>query len=124
MRTLALVVVYLLGSVSGAAMSLKKFENRSSLIVLVVIDQFRADYLTRFQKQFLPANLKNGQPGGFRFLTSQGAYFPFAEYDVFQSMTCPGHAMIATGAHPYLNGIPLNESYDQDKKDMLYCVED
>ncbi len=111
-------------SLAGSTLSLKKFEQKPKLIVLLVFDQFRADYLTRFGNQFLPATQSDGKPGGFRYLMQNGAYFPFAEYDVLQAMTCPGHAMIATGAHPYLMGIPLNDFYDRNQKRMAYCVDD
>ncbi len=103
-------------------LSYKNYLHKPKLVVVLVIDQFRADYLSRLQNQFLPAGSKD-QPGGFEFLASQGAYFPFAEYEVFQSMTCPGHAMILTGSYPELNGIPLNEWYDQALHKMRYCVD-
>jgi predicted AlkP superfamily pyrophosphatase or phosphodiesterase len=98
-------------------------KNRPKLIVTIVIDQFRADYLTRFQSRFLPAK-KGPQVGGFQYLMTQGAYFPFGQYDLLQCMTGPGHASILTGAYPYVGGIPLNSWFDQNKKKTTYCVED
>jgi predicted AlkP superfamily pyrophosphatase or phosphodiesterase len=95
---------------------------RPALVVAIVIDQFRADYLTRFERKFLPATSKQGLPGGFELLMSRGAYFPFAEYDILQSMTCPGHATILTGSYPYLAGIPLNDWNQGDER--VYCAED
>lgn len=89
---------------------------RPKLVVVVVIDQFRADYLIRSRSQF--------SVGGFRALIEGGAYFPFAEYDIMQSMTGPGHATILTGSYPYLAGIPINDWYDQDLHDSMYCTED
>lgn len=112
---------------AGTAQSkidLKNFLNRPKLVVVIVIDQFRSDYLTRFEKQFLPATDKTGQPGGFKYLMSQGAYFPFATFDILQSMTCPGHAMILSGTNPARMGIPLNDWYDPKEKRTKYCVED
>ncbi len=89
---------------------------RPKLVVVIVIDQFRADYISRFQKQF--------SKDGFMGLINSGAYFPYGEYDVLQSMTGPGHATILTGAYPYQMGIPLNEWYDQKTQDTAYCVSD
>jgi predicted AlkP superfamily pyrophosphatase or phosphodiesterase len=89
------------------------------LVVVLVIDQFRADNLTRFEKRFLPA-----KGGGFRYLTERGAYFPFAQYDELQPTTGPGHATILSGSYPYLGGIPVNDWYDQESKQKVYCVED
>ncbi len=103
--------------------ALKVVGERPRLVLILVIDQFRADYLTRFQKRFLPAQGKNSI-GGFNYLMKNGAYFPFAHYDVLQSMTGPGHAMILTGSYPYNMGIPLNEWYSEKLKRSVYCVED
>jgi predicted AlkP superfamily pyrophosphatase or phosphodiesterase len=104
-------------SFSSSAMPLKTFIKKPRLVVVIVIDQFRADYLTRFHTQF-----KKGT--GFDFLMSKGAYFPFARYDFLQSMTCPGHATISTGANPFGTGIPLNAWFDSSKRKVTYCVED
>lgn len=111
------------GLSSGASISHEHYQKKPKLVVILVIDQFRADYLTRFQKRFVKPG-QNGQPGGFNFLMEKGAYFPLAQYDVLQSMTCPGHAMIMTGSHPVLNGIPLNDWYDRQSKKIVYCAED
>lgn len=97
---------------------------KPKLVLLIVIDQFRSDYLTRFKKLFKPAYGANGEVGGFEYLTTQGAYYPFAEYDILQSMTGPGHATTLTGAYPYQMGIAANDWYDSKIKDRVYCVED
>jgi predicted AlkP superfamily pyrophosphatase or phosphodiesterase len=96
---------------------------KPNLIVVLVFDQFRADYLTRFESRFLPAQ-KNGQIGGFRYLMERGSYYPFAQHDVLQNMTCPGHAAILSGAHPYQHGIPTNDWLDRKNNKMVYCVDD
>jgi predicted AlkP superfamily pyrophosphatase or phosphodiesterase len=97
---------------------------KPKLIVVLVIDQFRADYLTRFQERFLPARNANGAVGGFNYLMSSGAYFPYAQYDVLQSMTGPGHSTLLSGSYPYQSGIPLNDWYDYKLGKNMYCVED
>src|SRR6185369_11594843 len=86
------------------------------LVVFIVIDQFRADYLSRFGDRF--------GTNGFKALMKDGAYFPYGEYDILQSMTGPGHATVLTGAYPYQMGIPLNDWYDQKTKAEAYCVLD
>ena len=105
------------------SLELKNWEQRPKLVVVLVIDQFRADYLTQFEKEFLPAH-QGSKMGGFRFLMQDGAYFPFAEYPAFQCMTCSGHAMLLTGAPPAANGIPMNEWFDREAKKIIYCAED
>ncbi|MGZ3687882.1 MAG: alkaline phosphatase family protein, partial [Bdellovibrionota bacterium] len=97
---------------------------RPKLIFMIVIDQFRADYLTRFEKRFLPPRSQGGDVGGFRYLMTQGAYYPFAQYDLLQSMTCPGHATVLTGAYPYQAGIPANDWFDPETLQRVYCAED
>lgn len=105
------------------ALSVTAFQQRPKLVVLIVVDQFRADYLTRFPGKFIAAgSAKN--PGGFRFLMEKGAYYPFAEYDVLQNMTCPGHAMIATGTRPALNGVAMNQWFERSSGKKVYCVAD
>lgn len=105
------------------ALDFTSFSRRPKLAVVIVIDQFRADLLTRNQAKFLPAGSQKS-PGGFRFLMENGSYFPFAEYDVLQNMTCPGHAMILTGTRPVLNGVSLNDFFDRKAKKPGYCVDD
>ncbi len=89
---------------------------KPKLIVVIVIDQFRADYLSRYQSKFTE--------NGFKALMQNGAYYPYGEYDILQSMTCPGHATVMTGAYPYKMGIPINEWYDQKTHQEMYCVGD
>lgn len=116
------IFVSLISSV-GNTKPLKKPLDKPKLILVVVIDQLRADHLTRFQSRFLPSTSKKGV-GGFNLLMSQGAYFPQAEYDIIQAMTCPGHAMIMTGAYPIDNGVILNDWYDKVARKEVYCAFD
>ncbi len=97
---------------------------RPKLVVVLVIDQFRADYLTRFQAKLIPEKKPNGDVGGFSYLMAKGAYFPSAEYGMLQNMTGPGHATILTGSYPYQSGIPINKWFDKAKNAAVYCVED
>jgi predicted AlkP superfamily pyrophosphatase or phosphodiesterase len=96
---------------------------RPKLVVLIVIDQFRSDYLMRFESRFLPAKGPKGI-GGFRTLLGNAAYYPLAEYEMVQCMTGPGHATLLTGSYPYQNGIPINNWLDQKTQTVNYCVED
>lgn len=80
---------------------------RPRLVVLLVVDQLRADGLRPVYGRLLPPGSARA-PGGFRYLLERGAYWPLAEYDVAQCMTGPGHATIATGAYPARHGIVSN----------------
>ncbi|MBI4405956.1 MAG: alkaline phosphatase family protein [Deltaproteobacteria bacterium] len=118
-----LIVVFLAHSLLGQPISLSYLKNKPKLILVLVIDQFRADYLTRFGDRFLPAK-KGSEVGGFSYLMSAGAYFPYGQFELLQNMTGPGHATILTGAYPYQSGIALNRWFDVERGQSVYCVED
>jgi predicted AlkP superfamily pyrophosphatase or phosphodiesterase len=125
-NVLALCVLLLWSSAAAAQrgpITSRVLSDPPRLIVIVVIDQFRADFLSRFKGRFLPAQLPNGKVGGFSYLMKRGAYFPHAEYKVLQAMTAPGHATIATGAYAYRHGVPLNSWFSHAKGAREYCVQ-
>ncbi len=119
-RSIALAIVCLLfvSSVAGAA------PVRPRLVVLISIDQFRADYLMRFDDLFLPPAAKNGSVGGFRYLMEKGAYHTDAHHDHFPLVTGVGHSVHLTGAPPYKTGIVGNEWFDRELNAERYCVSD
>ncbi|WP_420239786.1 alkaline phosphatase family protein [Telmatobacter bradus] len=80
------------------------FAAKPKLIVIVVIDQFRGDYLMRDRAKF--------QGRGFRLFTEQGAWFTDCYYDYANTKTAPGHATIGTGAYTDGHGIDSNEWWD------------
>src|ERR1700678_4743067 len=61
------------------------------LVVVIVIDQFRGDYLERYRDQF--------GDGGFRVFLDRGAYFSDCYYDYANTRTAPGHATLLTGSY-------------------------
>src|SRR5436309_12610972 len=91
------------------------YHGRPKLIVVIVIDQFRGDYLERYRDQFGDA--------GFRFLLDHGAYFPNCNYNYANTRTAPGHSTLFTGAYSNGHGIAANEWWDQSKKKMATSVE-
>ncbi len=76
---------------------------RPKLVVVLVIDQFRADYLERFMPKF--------GPQGFRRLMREGAWFRSAYYPSAALETAPGHSTLATGTTPDRHGIAGNRWY-------------
>ncbi len=86
------------------------------LVVGIVIDQFRYDYLTRFEDQF-------GE-GGFKRLLTGGAVFRNANYIHTPTYTACGHATFMTGATPAMNGIVGNEWYDRESGRRVTSVSD
>ncbi|CAN5718819.1 alkaline phosphatase family protein [soil metagenome] len=111
--------LFLSAASNAKPLTMAQFTKKPKLVVTIVIDQCRSDFLTRFEKR-----MRSQKGGGLSYLMKNGAYFPFAKYDIMQSMTCPGHATVLTGSYPYQMGIPLNEWYDAVKKTDVYCAED
>jgi len=86
------------------------------LVVGIVIDQFRYDYLTRFHDQF-------GE-GGFKRLVTGGAVFTNANYIHTPTYTACGHATFMSGATPAMNGIVGNEWFDRESGNRVTSVSD
>ncbi len=80
---------------------------RPRLLLVIVVDQFRADYFERFGDLFA-AN------GGLRRLARDGAQWTNANFDHMPTYTAPGHATIMTGAWPSETGIIANDWYDRE----------
>jgi predicted AlkP superfamily pyrophosphatase or phosphodiesterase len=89
---------------------------RPRLVVVISIDQFRAEYLQRFQRHFGRA--------GFNLLLKEGANFSEAQYEHSITQTCPGHAVILTGSYANVNGIVANVWYNPAERRAEYCAAD
>jgi predicted AlkP superfamily pyrophosphatase or phosphodiesterase len=85
------------------------------LIVVIVIDQFRYDYLTRFRSEYT---------GGFDRLLKTGAVFSNAYLQHFPTVTAVGHSTILTGATPSLSGIAGNDWFDRESGRSVTSIED
>ena len=92
------------------------YNGHPKLVVVIVIDQFRGDYLERYRDQFGDA--------GFRMLLDRGAYFPNCNYNYANTRTAPGHSTLFTGAYSNGHGIAANEWWDPKKKRIVTSVED
>jgi hypothetical protein len=111
---LVLISALLLGFVTASLAS--AYNAHPKLVVVIVIDQFRGDYLERYRDQF--------GDGGFRLLLDHGANFTDCNYDYANTRTAPGHATLFTGAYSNGHGIAANEWWDPQKKRMVTSVED
>src|SRR5580704_15852157 len=111
----ALAIMLLVGQLSSFSAA-SAYNGHPKLIVVIVIDQFRGDYLERYRDQFGDA--------GFRLLLDRGAYFPNCNYNYANTRTAPGHSTLFTGAYSNGHGIAANEWWDQKKKKMVTSVED
>ena len=89
---------------------------RPRLVVVIVVDQFRYDYLERFDDLY--------GKNGFKRLIDRGALFTNANYDYVPTYTAPGHAAIFTGSVPAQNGIIGNLWFDREANSMRLMVAD
>ncbi len=78
---------------------------RPKLAVVIVIDQFRADYLSRYAPFF-------GE-GGFKYLMRGGANLTNAHYTHATTYTGPGHALIGSGSYGHTSGIIGNRWFNR-----------
>jgi predicted AlkP superfamily pyrophosphatase or phosphodiesterase len=92
------------------------YDAHPKLVVVIVIDQFRGDYLERYHDQFVAS--------GFRVFMERGAYFSDCNYDYANTRTAPGHATLFTGSYTSGHGILANEWWDPEKKKRVSSVED
>lgn len=86
------------------------------IIVGLVIDQMRYDYIYRYWSKF--------GNDGFKRLVSEGFVFSNTNYNYVPTYTAPGHACIYTGTTPSVNGMISNEWYDRATRKSQYCVND
>lgn len=103
------------GALVAGLMSPLYAQARPKLIVVVVVDQMRADYLDRFAAY---------ESGGLHYMATQGADFVNANYEHSPTETCLGHAVVMSGRNPAHMGIVANEWYDRQSGKIIYCVAD
>ena len=89
-------------------------QDKPKLIVGIVVDQMRYDYLLKFADDF--------GDGGFKELQQNGFNCTNVNYNYKPTYTGPGHASIFTGTTPAINGIVANNWYDRSSKRKIYCV--
>jgi hypothetical protein len=90
-------------------------KTQPKLVVAIVVDQFRYDYLTRFGPEF---------SGGLKRMLEQGAVFTNANYESASTVTAVGHATFLTGATPSLNGIIGNTWFERTEGKNVQSITD
>lgn len=114
-KTLAAIAIFWVGLVS--ATSAQPYDGkRPKLVVGVVVDQMRWDYLYRYYDRYGSGGFKKLITKGF---SAENTLIPYA-----QTVTAAGHACVYTGSVPAINGIMGNDWYDKSKGRNIYCVED
>src|SRR5688572_7320463 len=90
--------------------------NRPKLVVGIVVDQMRYDFLYRYWDKY--------SEGGFKRLLREGYSFENTQYNYVPTYTGPGHASIYTGTTPATHGIIANDWFSCDNNLSMYCTED
>lgn len=93
-----------------------RLKTTPKLVVGIVVDQMRYDYLTRFWDHYGDYGFKRFVNKGFNCRNNHFNYAP--------TSTGPGHASVYTGATPSIHGIIGNEWYDKENDSMVYCASD
>jgi hypothetical protein len=113
-----LVVLILAAGLCAAALAVHEGARAADpprLLVTVVVDQMRADYLQQFNRHWR---------NGFRTLLDQGLVFENARYPYFVTVTCAGHATIGTGALPHRHGMINNTWWQRKERTLTGCSSD
>ena len=105
------VLTGLLVSLQATALAAEK----PKLVLVLMVDQFRHDYLTRYRGDYT---------GGLQKLLTQGGVFTNASLDHFPTITAVGHSTILTGAIPSMSGIIANEWWDRESGKAVTSVSD
>ena len=79
---------------------------KPKLVVLVVFDQMRGDYIKKWQPLF--------GDGGFKRLQADGAWFTNCHYPYAYTLTAPGHSSLVTGTSPNKHGVIANDWWDRE----------
>lgn len=111
-------LIYLLFVVSHFSKAQQKQTKlkQPKLVVGIVVDQMRQDYIYRYWEKF--------GNGGFKKLIQEGYFFKNAHFNYVPTYTGPGHASIYTGTSPATHGIIANDWYDKETNAVVYCTDD
>lgn len=106
----------LIATIFFVQLAFGQINDKPKLIVGIVIDQMRAEYLYRFQDNYTQ--------NGFKRLMHEGFNVKNMHYNYMPTATGPGHASIYTGTTPANHGIVANDWYSKAKKAKMYCAAD
>jgi predicted AlkP superfamily pyrophosphatase or phosphodiesterase len=117
-RLLACLTIWALFLASAPRATATAYDAHPKLVIILVLDQFRADYLERYRADF--------KGRGFKLFLDHGANFPDCYFGYANTETAPGHATIGTGAYTDGHGIGGNEWWDlaRSKDNPVTSVED
>ena len=110
------IAMYLGVLLSCFAQKESQIYTRPKLVVGIVVDQMRYDYLTRFYNKY--------SEGGFKRMINEGFNCKNNHFNYIPTKTAPGHASIYTGTTPKYHGVIGNNWYNASTHKMMYCTSD
>lgn len=113
MRNITLALLVLVSHITYSQITR---EHPPKLVVGIIVDQMRQEYLYRFEPKL--------GDGGFKRLVGEGFMLRNAHYNYMPTITGPGHASVYTGSTPAIHGIVGNDWYDKGLKKNVNCVND
>lgn len=103
-------------AVERAAIAVAAIPSKPKLVVGIVVDQMRYDYIYRYWDKF--------GNDGFKRLVNEGFFCRNTNFNYVPTYTGPGHTSIYTGTTPAVHGIIANDWYDKKSGKNVYCAED
>lgn len=89
---------------------------RPALVIGIVVEQFRYDYIDKYWDMF--------SEGGIKKLINEGTFYRNASYDFFLTQSAPAHATLSTGTVPRHHGIVADNWYEPLRDEIIYCTAD
>lgn len=115
-RILLLITFYFFTTAAFAQASPQGPVGKPKLVVGLVVDQMRWDYLYHFQNRYGNNGFKRLLKEGFSCENTMIPYLP--------TYTAPGHTCIYTGSVPAIHGVIGNNWFDKEKNAIIYCTDD
>ncbi len=110
------LAIALLALSTGIFANAQTPSEKPKLVVGIIVDQMRQEYLYRFADRY-------GE-GGFKRMMNEGFMMTNGHYNYAPTVTGPGHASVYTGTTPATHGIISNDWYDRRLDRGVYCAED
>ncbi|NNF02505.1 MAG: alkaline phosphatase family protein, partial [Bacteroidia bacterium] len=116
MKKILALILFAVVSVPATSQTSKKIDTKPKLLVGIVIDQMRMDYIYRYWDRL--------SEDGFKKLIDEGHLCSNAHHSQVPTYTAPGHACIFTGTTSSDHGIISNNWFDEKTGSIMYCVGD
>lgn len=116
MKKLLFLLMIVASSLAQAQKTQQEQQKKPKLIIGIIVDQMRMEYLYRFQDDF--------SENGFKRIMNKGYTYHNAHFNYMPTYTAPGHASVYTGTTPSVNGIIGNAWYNRATNDDIYCTDD